>query len=157
MPAAPGSLYRAAVHADQLIERMRPVLARDPRVAVAWLFGSAARGDMRAESDVDVGIVFHRGVARAERSLALADLASRLEVATAPHPVDVVALEDQGHVFVHRALRDGRRIVVNDEERRVDFESDALVWYLDFKPTWDLAANEQVDGMRRWLKQYARP
>jgi predicted nucleotidyltransferase len=150
-------LYRAAVNADQLIERMRPVLARDPRVAVAWLFGSAARGDMRAESDVDVGIVFGRGVARAERSFALADLASRLEAATAPHPVDVVALEDQGHVFVHRALRDGRRIVVNDEERRVDFESDALVWYLDFKPTWDLAANEQVEGMRRWLKQYVRP
>lgn len=43
---------------------------------------------------------------------------------------------------------------LHDEERRVDFESDALVRYLDFKPTWDLAANEQIDGMRRWLQRY---
>jgi hypothetical protein len=28
------------------------------------------------------------------------------------------------------------------------------VQYLDFKPTWDLAADEQVAGMRRWLKRY---
>lgn len=137
-----------------LIERMRPVFAGEQRIAVAWLFGSAARGTMRPDSDVDVGVVFGRDVPAAERTEVLGDLASRLEAATVPHPVDLVALEEQGHVFVHRALQDGKRIVVHDEERRVDFESDALVWYLDFKPTWDLAAGEQVAGMRRWLQKY---
>ncbi|HLQ38056.1 MAG TPA: nucleotidyltransferase domain-containing protein [Planctomycetota bacterium] len=137
-----------------MIDRLRPILARQPRIAVAWLFGSAARNEMRPDSDVDVAVVFARGTQRRERDQVLADLATRLEAATVPHPLDVVALEDQGHVFVHRAPKDGKRIVVNDEERRVDFESDALVWYLDFKPTWDLAANEQVAGMRRWLKDY---
>jgi len=137
--------------AQVLIERLRPVIARQPGVAVAWLFGSAARGEMRPDSDVDVGVVFAPGLPAAEREGVLVDLSSRLEAATAPHPIEVVALEDQGYVFVHRALRDGKRIVVNDEERRVDFESDALVRYLDWKPTWDLAANEQQEGMRRWL------
>jgi predicted nucleotidyltransferase len=142
------------VQAGQLIERMRPTLAAEPRIAVAWLFGSAARGEMRPDSDVDVGVVFARNVPAGERTLLLADLASRLEAATVPHPVDVVALEEQGHVFVHRVLQEGQRIAVNDEERRVDFESEAVIWYLDFKPTWDLAANEQVAGMRRWLQKY---
>lgn len=141
---------------EGLIERLRPLLAAEPRIAAAWLFGSAARGEMRPDSDVDVGVIFVRGLQAQQREAVLADLASRLESSTAPRALDLVALEDQGHVFVHRALRDGKRIVVNDEERRVDFESDALVRYLDFKPTWDLAAREQVGGMRRWLQDYIR-
>ena len=145
------------MHADLLIERMCPFVAQQPGIAAAWLFGSAARGEMRPDSDVDVAILFDRGVSPRARTLALADLASRLESATHPRPVDVVSLDEQGPVFVHAALRDGKRIVVNDDERRADFESDALVWYLDFKPTWDIAAKEQAAGMRRWLARRQRP
>jgi predicted nucleotidyltransferase len=144
------------VTTESIIERLRPYLAAQPRIAAAWLFGSAARGELRADSDIDVGVVFLRGVSAREREAVLTDLASRMDSATAPRALDLVALEDQGHVFVHRALRDGKRIVINDEERRVDFESDALVWYLDFKPTWDIAANEQQEGMRRWLRQHMK-
>jgi predicted nucleotidyltransferase len=145
------------VRAEDLITRMRPIIEGRRGVAAAWLFGSAARNVMRADSDVDVGIVFDAHLIPPMRSALLADLASRLESATVPHPVDIVALDEQGPVFVHHALRDGKRIVVNDEERRVDFESDALVRYFDFKPTWDLAAREQPEGMRRWLARGARP
>jgi predicted nucleotidyltransferase len=144
------------VTSESIIERLRPYLAAQPGIAAAWLFGSAARGELRADSDIDVGVVFLRGVSAREREDVLTDLASRMDSATAPRALDLVALEDQGHVFVHRALRDGKRIVINDEERRVDFESDALVWYLDFKPTWDIAANEQQEGMRRWLRQHMK-
>lgn len=133
---------------------MRPVLAGDPRVAVAWLFGSAARGSMRPDSDVDVGIVFARGFPAGDRGRVVAELASLLERCAAPRPIDVVALEDQGSVFVHRALKDGKRIVVNDEEQRVEFETEATVRYFDWKPTWDIAAREQVPAMRRWLQEY---
>jgi predicted nucleotidyltransferase len=143
--------------ATLLIERMRPVFAAEPRVAVAWLFGSVARGTMRSDSDVDVGVVFVAGLAAAERERILVDLSSRLEASTSPHPIEVVALEDQGWVFVHRALVDGKRIVVHDEERRIEFEANAHVRYLDWKPTWDLAAKEQQAGMRRWLAKHRQP
>jgi uncharacterized protein len=139
------------MEAAALIERMRPTFAAQPSVAAAWLFGSAARGSMRIDSDVDVGVVFVAGMSSTEREQVLLDLASRLEAATAPHPVEVVALEDQGWVFIHRALSDGKRIVVHDDERRSEFEATAHVRYLDWKPTWDLAANEQQAGLRRWL------
>lgn len=141
---------------QSLIERLKPEITREPRIAAAWLFDSAARGEMRADSDVDVGVVFVAGLSERERDATLVELSSRLEPITAPHPIDIVDLEVQGHVFVHRALRDGKRIAVNDEERRVDFESDALVRYLDFKPTWDLAAREQQSGLRRWLERSRR-
>ena len=109
---------------------------------------------MRRDSDVDVGVVFARDVPERDRGRILAELASLLEGAAAPHAVDVVALEEQGWVLIHRAMKDGKRIVVNDEERRVDFEATATSRYLDWKPTWDIAARGQVAGMRRWLKKY---
>lgn len=136
------------------IDRLRPELAAKKCVAAAWLFGSAARGAMRPDSDV--GILFVDGTPPDQRENVLVDLSSRLEAATAPHPIEVVALEAQGPVFVHRALKDSKRIVVHDEERRVAFEAESLIRYLDWKPTWDLAANEQQEGMRRWLLRQRR-
>jgi hypothetical protein len=111
---------------------------------------------MRPDSDVDVAVIFRAGTAPAERDAALADTASRLEAAANPRALDLIALEPQGWVFVHRVLTDTRRIVVNDEERRVAFETDALIRYLDWKPTWDIAAREQQAGMRRWLAKQRR-
>jgi predicted nucleotidyltransferase len=34
------------------------LLVRWPSVAAAWLFGSAVRGELRFDSDVDVGVLF---------------------------------------------------------------------------------------------------
>jgi predicted nucleotidyltransferase len=50
------------VDTQSLIERLKPEITREPRIAAAWLFGSAARGEMRADSDVDVGVVFVAGL-----------------------------------------------------------------------------------------------
>ncbi|MCC7398213.1 MAG: nucleotidyltransferase domain-containing protein [Planctomycetes bacterium] len=135
---------------------MQPILAADPEVAVAWLFGSAARGTMRPDSDVDVAILFREGLAEAAREERLADLASRLAASCSPRELELVDLAAQGPVFVHRALVDGKRIVVNDDERRGTFEGESHVRYLDWKPTWDLAAREQQAGMRRWLARQWR-
>jgi hypothetical protein len=81
----------------------------------------------------------------------VADIASRLEVALGGRPIDVVLLEPRGPMFCHEVLRDGRRVYTADRDRCVDFESDTHIRYLDFRPTWEIAARERVRGMRRWL------
>ncbi|GAB3408792.1 nucleotidyltransferase domain-containing protein [Flindersiella endophytica] len=42
---------------DKLLQRVRLVAERDARVRAAWLFGSSARGDADALSDLDVAVV----------------------------------------------------------------------------------------------------
>lgn len=133
---------------------MRPVLDRYPEIAAAWLFGSAARRELRPDSDVDVGILLQDPRQAAVDCYGLlAELIARLEVVTAPHAVDVVLLEHQGPVFAHQALVDGVLIVEHDPERRVDFEATTVVRGIDFRPTWELATAGQTSALLKRLRK----
>jgi predicted nucleotidyltransferase len=136
---------------------MRPILARYPQIAAAWLFGSAARGELRPDSDVDVGILLRDPrVTAADEYMMLGDLIARLEVVTAPRPVDVVLLEHQGPVFAHQALVDGHLIFEPDRERRIDFEAATVMRGIDFRPTWEIAQKGQLEALRRRLRESSR-
>lgn len=151
-------MFRTMVKADlqELARRMRPILADYPQLAAAWIFGSAARGDLRADSDIDVGILFRTpGDTALDHHRMIGELAARLESSTVPHPVDVVVLESQGVIFCHRAFVEGQLIYEADHERRVDFESDTVVRALDFRPTHELALRGQAAGLRRRLRGQA--
>ena len=64
----------------------------DPSNADIWLFGSAARDDLRRWSDIDVAVE-----PRSELSpMALVNLREELEESTIPYPVDVVDLRSAG-------------------------------------------------------------
>jgi predicted nucleotidyltransferase len=132
---------------------MRPILAGCPEVAAAWLFGSAARGAMRPDSDVDVGLLLtDSSWTAADRYALLGELAARLEAPAGMRPVDVVLLEHQGPVFAHEALLDGVLICERDRARRLEFEADTVLRAIDFRPTLELAQDAQRGGMRKWLR-----
>lgn len=139
-----------------MIAGMAEVLADFPEVAVAYLFGSTARGDARPDSDVDVAVVLPRGVHLKDCYWELADLATRLEEVTAPHEVDVVLLDGGKPILAHNVLREGRVIACHDEERRVDFESSAIVRALDWRPMYDRIAKAAVADVKRWLEDRRR-
>ncbi len=136
------------------LDAARATFARHPAIAVAYLFGSHARGEARPDSDIDIGIVYRRGTASPELHEKIATaLALAIAEATGVEAIDVVDLEAQGPIFCHRVLCEGRRVYVGDEARRVDFESDVIVRALDFRPTYDLATQDKPAALRRWLRE----
>jgi uncharacterized protein len=136
-----------------LVERLRPVLGRDQRIAAAWLFGSAARDELRPDSDIDVGILLRdKKTTAADVYEMLGELVARLEVVVAPRTVDLVLLEHQGPVFAHEALIDGWLILEPDRQRRIDFEATTVMRGIDFRPTWELATAGQVAGLQKRLR-----
>ncbi len=114
-----------------MYEDLSAVLAEDPRIAYALVFGSSARGTMHAGSDVDVAV----GVSGPDHldALAIGGLISRLED-VAGRSVDLVLLDEAPPGLAYRIFRDGRAILVRDRGALVARRAAAIIEYLDFRP-----------------------
>ena len=137
-----------------LADRLGEAFRAFPQVAAAWLFGSYARGDARENSDVDVAVLLSADADPSDPTL-LGALASALEQASGGLSIDLTVLDlvVQGPIFCHRVLAEGALLHEHDHRARVDFESRTYSRYLDFRPTWDIAARRSVGGLRKWLRE----
>lgn len=112
-------------------QALRRALASEPCVA-AWLFGSHARGEARAGSDVDVAVLFGK-----PRPTRLDELPTRLQgslEAAAGTAIDLVILDGADPDLVHRVLRDGVLLVDNDGPARIAFTVRMRNLWFDLEP-----------------------
>ncbi len=146
-----GSSENTSIDLDRFARELQPIASNHPEIVAVWVFGSAVRGALRFDSDVDVAVLFAKGVAT--RNKVLAAFAARLEALTSPYPVDAVDLAEQGVIFAHQVLCTGRLVFEADRERRADVESSTCVRAFDFLPTHELAVRGQREGLLRRLGQ----
>ena len=74
-----------------------------PYDAAAWLFGSSARGDVNALSDIDVAVEAHQALPTG----LLSELRERIEESTVPFHVEVVDLSSASAELRERVKREG--------------------------------------------------
>lgn len=103
-----------------------------PDVLAAYVFGSIARDDADAESDVDVAILL-AAEPRPELASQRLDLAAELERGLGRR-VDLVILNTAPVDLVHRVLRDGALVLDRDRAARIRFEVRARNEYFDVLP-----------------------
>lgn len=115
----------------ELTRRIGAVLADQP-IAFAYVFGSVARGDAVADSDVDVAVHFEPGLSASDRFARRLRIGVELEQSL-ELGVDVVDLEDAPLRLAGRILTE--RVVVTGLERpeRVRFETELFRRYIDFE------------------------
>jgi predicted nucleotidyltransferase len=106
--------------------------AIDGGLVCAYLFGSRARGDARAASDVDVAVLFEEAPSPTLDGLRF-DICSVLE-GCLHRPVDLVVLNHAPADLIHRVLRDGILVIERDRVARVRFEVKARNEYFDLAP-----------------------
>lgn len=132
----------AAVSAlsDETLERMADAtLDVFPRTIAACVFGSAARGEMRPFSDVDLGVL----LPDEPDLMDMGELAGRVED-ICRRPVDVVLLRGLPERDPELAFRIADEAVPILGSRRfafADFKKEAFLWYMDTAP------------LRRMMKQ----
>jgi predicted nucleotidyltransferase len=119
--------YASSVLRDRLVER----LLRVEGLVAAYLFGSHARGDFTAASDVDVAVWLHAAPKTLDE-LPL-ELAAELQQ-TLGVPVDVVVMNGAPTDLIHRILRDGILLVDRNPSARIAFEVRARNDYFDLLP-----------------------
>ncbi len=115
---------------QELIDRLsRGLEHHHDEIAVAYLFGSAARGRRSTLSDIDVGILLAQEPPNRLRYRArLSEELSRCAGGTV---VQVILLDEASPALAARAIRDRRVILCRDEDRRKRFEIDVIRRDLD--------------------------
>jgi predicted nucleotidyltransferase len=107
-------------------------VARNEDAAAVYLFGSVARGEGRADSDVDVAVLYGKPVEPGLAGLKLAlagDIEERLG-----RRVDLVLLDNQPPDLIHCVLRDGLLVLETNRSARIRFEVTARNEYFDVLP-----------------------
>jgi predicted nucleotidyltransferase len=113
------------------VDALSRVLAEDPRVEYALLFGSSARGSAHPGSDLDVAIGL-RSPGRIEPR-ALGDLVASLERASG-RCVDVLLLDEAPPAVAYRVFRAGRVLLEKNHQALVARKARAILEYLDYRP-----------------------
>jgi predicted nucleotidyltransferase len=117
----------------RLVERF----AEDPRLDAVWLFGSRARGEHDALSDVDVAVLAKPGATSSELfdwQIEWTGLAATIL------GTDEVAIQAVNHMPLtvrHGILRDAQLLWERSRAIASDFEMATLARYLDLQPYLD--------------------
>ncbi|MEM2927281.1 MAG: nucleotidyltransferase domain-containing protein [Candidatus Bathyarchaeia archaeon] len=117
-------------------ERMVKAFSKYEEVVVAYLFGSRARGNFRQDSDVDFAILLLKKFSDPYDLVRLIhDLSTVLRLED--EKIDIVVLNDAHLEMKYRVISEGIVVFERDTEKRIDFETNTLKAYLDFKPYLD--------------------
>jgi predicted nucleotidyltransferase len=136
-----------AMAACDAAERAAAILARDPRVRLVYLFGSATDASRQSVRDVDLAIL-------TEPLLELEDLL-RLRadlVAATRTEIDLISLNDAPIVLAHEVVDSGRCLFAASPAIETDFVVRARARYVDWKPFRDEQwknAGERIAERRR--------
>ena len=137
---------------DCVADLIRDALAGREEIQDAYLFGSRARGEAQAHSDVDVAVYVDP---EPDTPFGYdAELASDLMRALRTSRVDVVVLNRAPPLLYHRVLRDGRRLIARDLRATTTREGRALSRYCDY--ALQLAKIDGVAADRRARGEFGR-
>lgn len=114
---------------DELLAKLSERLSTEGDIVIAILFGSAASGGLRPDSDLDVAILAREPLSagrRRELTALLADLGGR--------PVDLIDLRTSGISVTRTALTRGKRLICRDRHALASLISRMLLDSADFLP-----------------------
>ncbi len=106
------------------------ILGDAPGISAIILFGSAARGQLRSDSDVDIAVIFEYTSIPSDEERLL--LRQRLEEAL-QRDVDLVVLNDAPTILAYQALKYGKVIARPNPRAYHEFVMRLVTEYADFK------------------------
>lgn len=129
------SWYFSVVSRERLEQHLSEFFQNRPDVCSVYLFGSRAGGTARADSDVDVGLLYFQAPPATLTGMPFGDeaeLSAEFGVS-----VQLIVMNTAPVDLVHRILRCQRLLLDKDPAFRVRFEVKRRNEYFDLKPVLD--------------------
>jgi len=116
---------------ESILKKGRDYFSGNPAVRLAYLFGSQARGEAGALSDIDIAVFFSESPSLDEHAAMQVDLCRLLET----DAVDLVVLNDASPLLKFDAVIEGKLVyqAVSDDLMN-DFEMRVIREYFDTEP-----------------------
>lgn len=138
------------VHDVRSIEAgLLPCFAAKEPIVVAYLFGSYARGEASALSDIDIAILLQPSLDAAARFTLRLRVTEDIKAMLRDQAIDVMVLNDVPLALSYRVIRDGVVLYCRDEQMRIEWTASTVSRYLDFKPFIDRHEKAVLDRVRR--------
>ncbi len=146
MKSAAYNAVVASADCRSVVAALEAFFAHPPAgTAAGYLFGSAARGDARPDSDLDVAILFEQDPPRTLEGLHV-EIADELQRRIGRR-IDLVVLNRAPADLVHRVLRDGILVCDRNGSARIRFEVRLRNEYFDMEPVRRLYRRRVPQGV----------
>ncbi|GAB6059993.1 type VII toxin-antitoxin system MntA family adenylyltransferase antitoxin [Desulfonatronum parangueonense] len=126
--------------ADEIRATLQPVLAREDTIIASYLFGSAAKGQMRPGSDIDVALLLDENEQRLDRKRLLDRFIPLLSRAVR-HDIHISILNDASYLLRVQVIHTGKLIHVTDKEKLAQFQMISTSLYADFAHYLEMMRN----------------
>ncbi len=122
-------------HAKKAIEDLGAFFSRfGDKVVVAYLFGSFAVGTYTPLSDIDIAVLFDRGLPKKVVEELENEIFDGLMKIFKTDEIDLVVLGSAPLSVRYGVLKTAKIIYCNNVEKTVDFQTEVVSKYLDIKP-----------------------
>lgn len=128
---------------QELVEKIREVLAGSPEARLLYVFGSQVQGNLGPLSDIDLGVLFEQGT---DEEQALAVLRHALVKALGSDRIDLVPLQRAPVELAYAVISQGICIYQIDVATRVEYEAQVLGRYGDYLPVLRAQRAEILQG-----------
>jgi predicted nucleotidyltransferase len=124
------------------------VLLLHEDILLAYLYGSYIDGGWKSTSDIDVGIVV-RPSAMLDHWYSI-KIKNELEDALeGNYIIDLRILNDRSPQFQYNVIFNHPRILIRDEQFRVEFECKVLMIWYDLQPSYEQFYSERNEVLNR--------
>lgn len=115
---------------QDMLQKIQSYFQNKKEVAVVYMFGSHARDEAKADSDVDIAVLFCDNNSANTKAVIrfISDLGAIVNKKT-----DVCDISAVDLLFAYRILSEGKIIFSADEQKRIDFEVNLMRKYFDMK------------------------
>ncbi len=136
---------------SELRQKIRTIINPHQEILLAYLYGSVVNGPFTSHSDIDIGLyITPETLENRWYPIQLKnELENNLDLGFQPkHEIDIRIINKASPKYQYSVIFQNPRILVRDDQVRVDFEKNVLLKWYDMRHTWENFYSEREE----WLK-----